>query len=86
MDKNIKDMNSIIKTILVIAIVLLVVTVLMGWGLTSAFAGIEDVSVSVDYDIAGIIAALLGGSGIAIAGIGFANSKFVVHSDKKDKE
>lgn len=62
--------------ILVIAIVLLIVTVLMGWVLSFAYADIEDVSVSIEYNIAGIIGALLGGSGIAVAGIGYAKSKF----------
>jgi hypothetical protein len=55
--------------------VLFVVTILIGWGLKAVYADIENISVSISYNVAGIIAAVLGGSGIAAAGIGYAKSK-----------
>lgn len=73
-----------IRNILTITIVLLIIAVLMGWVLSIAFADIEDVSVSVEYNIAAIIGALLGGSGVAIFGVTYARSKFGDGAKGKD--
>jgi hypothetical protein len=79
-------MNGKIRNILTITIVLLIIAVLMGWVLSIAFADIEDVSVSVEYNIAAVIGALLGGSGVAIFGVTYAQSKFAEWPKGKDKE
>jgi hypothetical protein len=65
-------------------IALLIITVLIGLGLKYAYANIEGISVSIEYNIAGIIAALSGDSGIAAAGFGYEQGKIAGRSNSKD--
>lgn len=73
--KNKKMKKSNYVWIIIVVFLLLIITVLLGLTIKYVFTDSTNVSVNIEYNIGEILAAILGGGGIAIAGFGYAKSK-----------
>jgi len=70
-------MRNVTLGVLGSGIILLGVVVVFGIFLINTYADVPEVTVTIEYNIATIIVALLGGSGIAIFSGTYAISKFM---------
>ena len=72
-----KTVGVSVAAIVLGAIVMLAAVVLSGVLLLNAYADDPAVSVTLDYDIATVLGALMGGTGIAVFGGTYAIGKFL---------
>ncbi|MCL3782543.1 hypothetical protein EMN47_19335 [Prolixibacteraceae bacterium JC049] len=83
--KGQKIKNLFLKSIIAV-VVLLTITIIMVLVSSYLFNEKAAIQVTIDYNIGEILAAILGGGGIAIAGIGYAKSKFETPTPDPNQE
>ncbi len=68
------------KNFILVVALIFVITILIGWVAKFAFPE-QTINITVHYNVAAIIGAVLGGSGVAAAGIGYGKNKGLFKKD-----